>query len=128
MLQDIALQLHEAILMFKENFSSRQVEYQNNHIKHFWVDNYLQLIPKHLRYIREEGKTQYDLGMRFGWRRWINKSIQALKNNLFEFGGIRGGFQGVFLSFFYAWYVSMSILSLWIYQRNIKNSDITLSE
>lgn len=89
-------------------------------IKHYWVDSFAQMFLKHWRYIKREGQARYQSGERFGWRRWLRETLSALKQNLFEYGGLRGGLTGLLLSFFYAWYVSMSLLSLWRYQRSVE--------
>lgn len=87
------------------------------HIQHFWVDSYRQLWEKHWRYLKREGESRYSMGERFGRRKWIRQTWEALYQNLVDYGGLRGGFTGIFLSLFYSWYVSMSLLSLWRYQR-----------
>jgi len=91
----------------------------SNTIRHYWADSYKQLLEKHLRYIEHEGKSLYETGERFGWRCTVRATRDALKQNLFEFEGIKGGRTGVFLSLFYTWYVFMSRLSLRRYQRSI---------
>ncbi|NOZ71576.1 MAG: glycosyltransferase [Chloroflexi bacterium] len=90
------------------------------YIKHYWVDSFSQMFAKHWRYIQREGEARYQSGERFWWRRWVRETWQALRQNLFDYGGLKGGFTGIFLSFFYAWYINMSLLSLWRYQRSIE--------
>jgi len=87
-------------------------------IEHYWVDTLSQLAEKHWRYIQNEGEARYNSGERFGVRSLLRQSLGALKLNLFEYGGLRGGVTGTFLSVFYAWYVAMSWLSLWRYQSH----------
>lgn len=89
-------------------------------IQHYWVDSYAHLLEKHQRYINQEGESRYQRGERFSWHKWIEATALALIRNLFAYNGMRGGFLGIFLSFFYAWYVSMSLLSLRRYQKSIK--------
>jgi len=86
-------------------------------IKHYWIDSFYQLFEKHWRYIKREGESRYHVGERFSWRRWTRDTIVALRLNLFDYDGIRGGFLGIFLSGFYSWYVAMSLLSLRRYQN-----------
>jgi len=93
----------------------------SNFIKHYWIDSYKQLFEKHWRYLKSEGEAQYKEGERFTFRRGIFLTLKTLKKNLFDYKGIRGGWEGVFLSFFYAWYVAMSWLSLLQYQLKIKH-------
>ena len=93
-----------------------------NFIKHYWVDSWYQLFAKHWKYIRLEGEAKYKKGTRFTFRYFLWKTKETLKTNLFEYKGIRGGWRGIFLSLFYTWYVSMSLLSLWCYQRKIADA------
>ena len=88
----------------------------NYFVTHYWIDSYQQLFEKHNRYIQHEGEARFSSGMRFSW---IAMTVDIFKNlikNLFQYKGILGGFHGIFLSFFYSWYVMMSWLSLRRYQ------------
>ena len=89
-------------------------------IKHYWTDSYHQLFEKHWRYIRREGEAKYHSGERFSWGRLRREPVSALKRNLFDYKGIRGGLLGIFLSGFYSWYIAMSLLSLRRYQNVLK--------
>ena len=91
-------------------------------IKHFWMDSYRQLFRKHFRYVKAEGITRYRRGESFLWHRWLMETVAALKRNLLDYNGIRGGLTGIFLSFFYSWYVAMSMLSLYRHQKSVKKS------
>ena len=86
-------------------------------IRHYWIDSIPQLVSKHLRYIRKEGEARYNRGERFGIKMWIRETRQALRKNLIEYNGIKGGLTGILLSLFYALYTFLSIYNLYIYQR-----------
>jgi len=90
-------------------------------IKHYWMDSYKQLFRKHIRYLKAEGETRYRRGETFLWNKFIINTAAALKLNLLDYNGLHGGLRGIFLSFFYAWYVAMSMLSLYRYQRSIRD-------
>lgn len=90
--------------------------HDNNYIRHYWMDSYIQLIVKHLRYIEAEGESRYKTGERFSWSSMLIEAERALKDNLIEYRGLYGGFTGIFLSFFYSWYVFMSFFSLRKYE------------
>jgi hypothetical protein len=81
-------------------------------VKHYWIDGWAQLIEKHRRYIVQEGPTRLARGESFGWLKLSVEVISALRTSLFRRSGWRGGWRGISLSFFYAWYVAMSVLSL----------------
>lgn len=90
----------------------------DSHIKHYWMDSYRQLLEKHLRYIDHEGESRFTEGERFTWPRLFRETAKSLKQDLFDYRGIRGGPRGIFLSLFHAWYVFMGLLSLSRYQRD----------
>lgn len=101
----------------KQGFVMHRIEYSgNNAIEHYWIDTYQQLWEKHWRYIKLEGKTRYDDGKRFSLYYLIKETARALYISLIQKQGWRGGFTGIFLSIFYAWYNFMSIMSLATYQ------------
>lgn len=87
------------------------------YVTHYWIDSYKQLFEKHRRYIQYEGEARYNSGMRFSWFKMSVDIIKQLAKNLFQYKGISGGSHGIFLSFFYGWYVMMSWLSLRTYQQ-----------
>lgn len=91
-----------------------------NFITHYWMHSYGQLFEKHLRYIKQEGEVLYNSGERFSWLALIQKTRYAVTLNLFHYRGIRCGFAGIFLSFFYGWYIFMSLLSLRKYEQGSK--------
>ena len=85
--------------------------------QHFWVDSYGQLFEKHNRYLKFEGEARYKNGDRFSLGAALWDVLRSLKNNLIKDRGVFCGFDGIFLSFFHAWYVLNSHLSLRRYQR-----------
>jgi len=90
------------------------------YIKHYWIDSYKQLFEKHLRYIEAEGSARYKNKERYNFFNKLRKSFYAIKQNLITEKGILGGFNGIFLSFFYSWYIWQSHNSLKKYERKIK--------
>ncbi len=86
-------------------------------VEHYWCDTYGQLFEKHKRYLKHEGKARYERGDRFSWGAAVWDVLRSLKNNLIKDRGIYCGFDGIFLSFFHAWYVFETHLSLRRYER-----------
>lgn len=113
--------VHQGITL-KDGFSSFTIvaEADEDFIKHYWVDSFQQLLEKHLRYIGQEGKSRYEDGERFSIQKMVREVSRSLYTNLIKFFGWRGGFTGIFLSFFNAWYVFMSCLSLRKYQNSLQ--------
>lgn len=91
-------------------------------LRHYWMDSYAQLFEKHRRYLRHEGQARHARGERFSWRRCGGSVGRALRMNLFAYGGWRGGWTGIFLSGFHAWYVGMGLLSLRRYERALRKA------
>ncbi len=94
----------------------------DNCISHFWVDSLHQMYEKHNRYIKGEGEAKFKVGKSFSWNNLLFETIIALKVNLVNYRGLRGGYIGIFLSFFYTWYVFMSYLSLRRYQKEVNRN------
>ena len=102
----------------RNGYSSQRIKRtEDNVVQHYWVDTFAQLLEKHKRYIKAEGKSRYDSGQRFSWLKMIVSVCRELKANLINYRGLFGGFNGVFLSFFYGWYIFESWLSLRKYER-----------
>lgn len=115
--------VHRGIVC-KNGYELKRIEPDSNvSIQHYWIDTISQLFEKHWRYIEREGEARYQLGERFSWRRWVRETGRALKCNLIDYNGLRGGLLGIFLSAFYAWYICMSLLSLCWYQKRVGRED-----
>ncbi len=108
--------VHHGITL-KNGFTSIDIISDNSSaIKHYWADSYKQLFEKHYRYIKNEGKARYERGERFSIFLCIRNPVVAIVNSMFICKGWKEGFVGVFLSFFFGWYVFMSLLSLGFYE------------
>jgi len=102
----------------KDGFVLHKIEYTGmNALEHYWIDSYQQLWEKHWRYIKLEGKSRYNDGKRFSLYQLLKETAKAFYDSMILKRGWRGGFTGIFLSFFYTWYIFMSILSLALFQK-----------
>jgi hypothetical protein len=111
--------VHDGISLI-DNYESHQIEWlEKNAISHYWVDSIPDLIKKHWRYIKYEGKAQYEREQRISIRKFFGSPIRSLFDNLFKYDGIKDGYRGIFLSFFYFWYVVMGNFSLILYQISL---------
>ena len=90
-------------------------------VRHYWADSFEQLFEKHNRYLRHEGESRYRTGQRFSWHKTVFDTLRSLGMNLIYYRGLVGGRNGIFLSFYYSWYVFMGWLSLRGYQRNLSD-------
>lgn len=85
-------------------------------IKHYWVDDIVEMFKKHWRYIRNEGQARYMNGNKFSVKLTVIDTYHALRKNLIDCRGLWDGWRGIFLSFFNAWYILFCHLSLLAYQ------------
>jgi hypothetical protein len=60
---------------------------------------------------------------RFSFWPLVKETVKEIKFNLITKRGLKGGGKGIFLSFFWGWYVFMRGLSLWKYQRTRAHPD-----
>lgn len=109
-----SIELHQGTSIGKINYTG------NNIVKHYWVDNFEDLFKKHNRYLILEGKSRFEKGERFSLVKWFFMPIVALYEGLIRKGGIIGRPIEIFLCFYYAWYISKSLLALRTYSKNIK--------
>ncbi|MEX2410678.1 MAG: glycosyltransferase family 2 protein [Candidatus Paceibacterota bacterium] len=86
-------------------------------LHHYWMNSYDQLLEKHKRYIKAEGKRRFKNGEQYSFIKKIYESFKALFLNLIYYKGFFGGVRGIFLSFFYSWYVWESNNSLKHYEK-----------
>lgn len=93
-------------------------------VDHYWNNSYKQLFAKHIRYIKTDGQARYNQGQRFSWITLAKETCYGLKINLIDYNGLQNGFTGFFLSLFYSWYIFMSYLSLYRYEKAIDAKNI----
>lgn len=104
----------------RDGYFPRELPYNGkNAVKHYWIDSYASLIEKHERYLRLEGKSRYERGQRFTWKSWVAVTARAFMYSLVKKQGWRGGWQGWFLSFFFAQYESRAWLAIRAYQMQL---------
>lgn len=105
----------------KNGFKITQIKrVSDNYIRHDWVQYLPKFIEKHLRYIKEEGKVKHELGIHYSTKNHLLESIKAFKSCFLLHQGYKDGLLGLFLSFFWMWYVYRSWNALKKYQKNIE--------
>lgn len=115
----LGTKVHSGSLL-KDGFIEYRIPYDGtNALTHLWATNYVGFFKKHWKYITMEGDAQYSKGIRFSWKRLLKNPIIELKKNLLDQKGIQGGMVGIFLSFFWCWYLFMRELSLANYQYRL---------
>lgn len=106
-----------------EGFKNHRINHTGkNHINHYWMQGYRQILEKHLRYLKNEGKSRYDSGYRTTLSQIIKIPHKQFLNSFVYARGFKDGFVGLFLSFFRAWYFTAANYELYKYQKKqLKN-------
>lgn len=113
--------VHTAISL-KPNFQTYRIKRRINNVDHhFWVQSFSQMIDKHKRYTKKEGKSKYEMGERYTTLKHLKATIIAFFESYWKCKGYKDGFLGLFLSGFYAWYIWASWRSLGLYQKKSNN-------
>ncbi len=94
------------------------------YINHYWVEGYTEFIKKHFRYLLHEGEAKYGMGIRFNFLRMLIDTWRALINNLIRSGSWRHGLDEIVLSFLYTFYVFISWVALWKFERSKNIVDV----
>lgn len=114
---NISKNVHTAIIL-KEGFLTYKIKREGKNVDHhYWMQSYKQMLEKHKRYTIMEGKSKYDLGHRFSYRKLFYETISAFRECFFTYKGYLDGFLGLFLSCFYSWYIWSSWISLRNYEQ-----------
>ncbi|MGK4569298.1 glycosyltransferase [Flavobacterium sp. 3HN19-14] len=88
-----------------------------NHIRHYWMSGFRQIYTKHKRYLKGEGKSKFESGMRTSIFEIIKTPFRQFFYSFVYARGFKDGFTGLFLSFFRSWYFSAVHIELYKYQK-----------
>lgn len=91
-----------------------------NHVHHFWMSSISQIFEKHLRYLKSEGESRYQKGLRVKWYDFLTIFFKQFFNSYVKSRGFKDGLIGVFLSAFRSWYMFNVYWETWKYQRSLK--------
>lgn len=101
---EVGNEVHSSIKM-KEGFGRIKIKFEgNNFSKHYWCNSWGQLLSKHNRYLKGEGKAQYNLGIRYSFRKQWYDTIIRFYYSFKTREGYKDGLTGFLLSFFAARY------------------------
>jgi glycosyltransferase involved in cell wall biosynthesis len=109
--------VHNGRLLLEGYMKYSIVHNGNNHISHFWMSGYRQIIEKHMRYLKNEGQSRYNQGLTTTFSKIIKIPFQQFFNCYIRARGFKDGFIGLFLSIFRAWYFTAANIELYKYQR-----------
>lgn len=105
--------------LLKPDFVEHQIpidENLENVVHHFWMQSYSTFFSKHFRYIKKEGKSRYNNGLRTSFVKVMKSPVTCFNDSFFILHGYKDGSVGLFLSLFWAFYNTMSECRLWMYQ------------
>lgn len=111
--------VHEDISL-QPGFLPHRIIHKGAFIEHFWMQSYTQLFEKHRRYLKEEGRKMFEKGKRYSPFQHLYHGLNAFRHSFFLKKGYKDGLTGLFLSFFWCWYISGCWFSLWQYERRRK--------
>lgn len=94
---------------------------ESNFLYHYWMTGYCQFLEKHRRYIKAEPESRYKSGRRTSRIEICKTPYKAFKFSFWTTKGYRNKFTGLFLSLFWAWYETRSLMGLYAYQKKEYN-------
>jgi glycosyltransferase involved in cell wall biosynthesis len=83
-----------------------------NAIQHYWAAGYRDLLAKHWRYVKREGRDRYDQGIVTGYKDILRNPVRDFASSFFKHRGFRDGFAGFVLSLLWAAYRMGAKISL----------------
>ena len=99
-------------------FSRHTLVYNgDNIVHHFWMISRDQLVEKHRRYLKKEGKAMFERGQKTSLYRLVKQPIVEFIQSFFKQKGYLDGSTGLYLSIFWAWYSFNCHWELLKYQR-----------
>lgn len=103
----------------REGFKKYHIEHTGkNHLNHYWMLGYRQIFEKHLRYLKNEGKSRYASGQRITFAEIVKMPFLYFVRSFVYARGFKDGFIGLFLSVFRAWYFTAAHYALYKYQKS----------
>lgn len=90
---------------------------QTNVIHHYWMNSFKVFLQKHMRYLKNEGKDNYNAGARVGIKKVFFTPFKAFKESFINKQGYKDGLTGLFLSSFWAYYKTHIVLDIFRIQK-----------
>ncbi len=88
-----------------------------NVVRHFWSEDWRDLVAKHRRYLRREAESRHRNGELTRWRDVALAPLLGFHDSFVRCSGYLDGARGLGLSAFWAWYRTRSLLALRLHQR-----------
>lgn len=100
-------------------FINQEIEFkEDNFVYHYWMSNYNALLSKHKKYLKFEPESRYKRDFRTSRKEILKTPLKAFKYSFIDKKGYKNKSIGLFLSLFWAWYETSSLIGLYRYQKN----------
>lgn len=118
----ISDEVHTSIKL-KEGYTRRKIHFNGkNYNQHLWCTGFKHFIEKHKRYNNGEGQSQYNLGLRYSFRKQMMGTIIKFYYSYKGRQGYKDGLTGLFLSVLAAFFEYKKWNSLRKYQKNLSQN------
>lgn len=77
---------------------------EKNYVQHLWMNSFRQLLSKHKRYLKKEGESMYNNGLRYSFKQHLTAGPYSFWRSFIKRKGFKDGFKGFILSVFWGWY------------------------
>ncbi len=104
--------------ILKQEFTCYDIlenENKTNVLHHYWMNTLKVFLQKHRRYLKNEGKDNYNAGIRVGIKKVFFTPFQEFYESFVNKKGYKDGLTGLFLSSFWAYYkthIALDILRI----------------
>ncbi|MCC6818442.1 MAG: glycosyltransferase [Bacteroidia bacterium] len=116
---NVGVEVHSGIKM-KEGFSRIKIHFkEQNFDSHLWCNSWSQLLDKHRRYLKGEGMAQYNMGVRYSFKKQYYDSLIRFYYSFKTRQGYKDGWTGFWLSFFAARYDFLKFRELRKYEKSL---------
>lgn len=108
----------------KDGYNVFQINDVNNRVvHHYWMSSITLLINKHLRYLKREGKSNFDAGLRTNLLKILYTPFTQFFHSYISKKGYKDKFLGLMLSLFWAWYQTNAQIQLLNYSKRKSKND-----
>lgn len=91
----------------------------DNTIHHYWMDNWKQLVAKHVKYLQHEGRSQQSNPP--NWAQILISPLKEFYISFFKARGYLDGATGLSLSLFWSWYQTSALLEKRRHSSNFRS-------
>ena len=107
----------------KDGFTNYDIPLNRNKtnvLHHYWMSSMKIFLQKHKRYLKNEGRDNYNAGVRVGKKNLLLSPFKEFHHSFIEKNGCKDGLTGLFLSGFWAYYKTHIALDIYRIQKQSK--------